>query len=348
MKKRKKLTNLLKQKKHTKKVRRRKEWVAKRNFKRNSLKKHKYKSPKTKYQPPRREIVKIPTDFSLLTNREKVLEFFNLCKLLNKKNCQIVHFSFDNVEHISSGSMTILLSICGWLNDQNILISGSYPKNENARDFLEMSGFLRYFITKTKIKKQNQVSNNAILERGIDQTAAKTTAKQVRLSMKTVFGEEFRNTKLQGMLIELMANTVNHAYKQNKYQKGWYFSINHEPEKNIVKFSFVDNGKGILNTIKLRLKDTFAKVFGDLDDALILEQAFDGKFGSRTRLSYRGRGLPVIRKNFNENIIKNLKVISNNVFLDFETGEAFIMKENFEGTFYYWELDKTCTSWNLK
>ena len=346
MKKRKGNVELRKQIRHAKKVRRRKNWLAARNYQRNKLKKHKYKSPKLKYTPPKRETVKVPIDFSLLSNKEAVLEFFNFCKLLNKKDCQVVHFSFDEVENIGSGSMTILLSICGWLNDQKISVSGSYPKNDAARDFLERSGFLRYF--RAKIKKQNQDSNNAILERGLDQTAARTTAKQVRLSMKTVWGEEFRNTKLQGMLIELMANTVNHAYKQHKYQKGWYFSITHEPEKNVVKFCFVDNGRGILNTIKIRFQDTFAKVFGDLDDALILEQAFDGKFGSRTRLSYRGRGLPVIRKNHSQSIIKNLKVISNNVFLDFETGEAHILKENFEGTFYYWELDKTCISWNLK
>lgn len=332
--------------KHAKKSRRKKRWLANRNYIRNRKPKQKFRKQKSNFLKPKREVIKVPKDFSLPTNREEVLQFFSHCKTLNDETCEIVHFSFEEVENITNGAITILLSICGWLNDQRISVSGSYPKNEKARDFLERSGFLRYF--RAKIKKQNLDSNNAILERGLDKTEAKATAKHIRNAMKTVWGEGYRNPKLQGMLIELMANTVNHAYKQPKYQKGWYFSIDHLSDENKVKFCFVDNGKGILQTIKIRLKDTLAKIMGDLKDGIIIEQAFEGKFGSRTRLSYRGRGLPVIRKNHQQNVIKNLKVIANNIYFDFELNEAIELKEPFLGTFYYWELDKTCEQCKLQ
>jgi hypothetical protein len=334
------------EKKYLKKTRKRKSWVKERNIRNN--KKKPSKPPKIKNDPivVERKVLIVPSDFSLLSNRENVLQFFKQCKQIVKNTYRIVHFRFENVQNIGSGSMTILLSICGWLNDQGISVSGSYPNNPKARLFLESSGFLRYF--KSKTNRKSVSSKNAILTRGITHTSSDVTAKQVRAAMKTVWDEDLRNPRLQGMLIELMANTVNHAYENSKHQKGWYLSVNHEPDKRTVKFAFVDNGKGILNTIKLKLKDSVAKTFGGIDDSDILGNAFDGEYGSRTKLSYRGRGLPVIQKNHQQNVIKGLKVISNNVFLDFTTGKAEVLNHDFDGTFYYWELDSTCTQWNLK
>jgi anti-sigma regulatory factor (Ser/Thr protein kinase) len=335
----------IKTKQHVKRTRRRKRYLRVKNFLRNSKKKQKFRRDKNWYKP-QIKYVTVPKDFVLPENTDEVMKFFSFCKTLNDFRCEQVHFKFDDVERISNGAITILLSICGWLRDQKIQISGSYPSNENARDFLERSGFLRYF--KARIREHNKASENAILERGIDHTDSKATAKHIRKAMKTVWGEEYRNPRLQGMLIELMANTVNHAYKQNKYQKGWYFSIDHLSDENKVKFCFVDNGKGILDTIKLRFKDSLYRIIGELTDELIIEQAFDGKFGSRTRLSYRGRGLPVIRKNHQQGVIKNLKVIVNNIFFDFDQSKAMKLNEPFNGTFYYWELDKSCSICNLK
>jgi anti-sigma regulatory factor (Ser/Thr protein kinase) len=155
--------------------------------------------------------------------------------------------------------------------------------------------------------------------------------------MKTVFGIDKKNQKLQGMLIELMTNSVNHAYINNNKQKSWYISTRHEIEENKVEFCFVDNGDGIINTINVRLGE---KLYTSNEE--IIKKAFDGEYRSRTKLSNRGRGLIVIKNNHNKMTVKSLKVITNNVILDFETGIATRLKTSFSGTFYSWVLDKSC------
>lgn len=292
-------------------------------------------------QPQKHRISKItvPADFSLLTNLDLVIKFFADCKKFNKGICDVVEFDFSNVKNIGSGAITILLSICGWLNDHDINIRGSYPEDPETRTRFEKLGFLRYFNASYQ-NKLNSNSRSEIVQRGLNTTNPGLTASKIRDAMETTFSVKSKNTKIQGMLIELMANTVNHAY--NKNQKGWYLALDHNEEEKVVRFSFVDNGEGILNTIKIRFKDIVSKVFGLSDDGQILRQAFDGKFGSRTKLSYRGRGLPLVKKNFENGFIKKLVVISNGVYYDFTTETCQILNTEFEGTFYFWELNEEC------
>lgn len=283
--------------------------------------------------------ITVPSDFSLLTNLEDVIIFFANCKKYNKDICDRVEFDFSKVQNIGSGCIAILLSICGWLNDHSISIQGTYPEDSEVRARFEKLGFLRYF----KAKYQNgasSASKSEIIERGITTTNPKLTSSKIREAMGTVFSTNSKNTKIQGMLIELMANTVNHAY--HKGQKGWYLALDHCENEKSVRFSFVDNGDGILNTIKVRFKDRVSKMVGMTNDGQLLQEAFEGKFGSRTRLAYRGRGLPLIKKNFESGYIKNLVVISNNVFYDFTEGTFQILGTEFEGTFYFWELNEDC------
>jgi hypothetical protein len=121
-----------------------------------------------------------------------------------------------------------------------------------------------------------------------------------------------------------------------------FFSTDHIPEENKVKFCFVDNGRGILKTLRKKFPDKIATLIGGNLGNSIIKRAFEGEFGSRTKLSNRGRGLKAIKKGFELGYIKSLKVITNNVFYDFENGAVEELKEDFDGTFYFWEIDNTC------
>jgi len=96
-----------------------------------------------------------------------------------------------------------------------------------------------------------------------------------------------------------------------------------------------------LKTINLKFGDRLKQLLL-LSSDNILKEAFDGKFGSRTRLTNRGRGLPAVKEAFRIGAIKNLKVISNNVVFDFTSGRSKILRTSFTGTFYYWTLDQSC------
>ncbi len=331
------------QKKRLKLTRRRKSYLKNRNRKINLIKKSVVVKQR-KINKFKRHDISVPPDFSLITNREPILRFFNQVKGLDYTEYTNIFFDFTNVVNISHGAITILLSICGWLADRNLKVFTNSPYAADSKKFFHESGFLNYFQLKYGIN--NIISDNAILQKGSKETEAELTSIHIRKAMKTVWGISYRNTKLQGMLIEMMANAINHAYNNN--EKGWYFALHHLPNEHIVRFCFVDNGKGIINSLKSKLQRKLIMILSGESEGDMLIKAFDGQYGSSTQLTFRGRGLPLIKKNQTENVINNLKVISNNVFLDFATGEVTKLHEHFEGTFYYWELDENCKLWPLK
>jgi hypothetical protein len=317
---------------------RRKKWSAKRNYFKNLEKKSEAKKYKKESQRPL--IIKIPPDFSMTSDLDGVIRFFHLINDIDKKKTKFVFFDFENVKKISHGSITILLSFIGWLRDHGIFSSGNYPTDPKTKKYFENSGFLDFF--KKMGTRSYEKGKNTIVARGKERTDSELTAKLIRTATETIWGSEDRNTKVQGMLVELMANTVNHAYVEKNHQKGWYFSIDHVVNENKVKFCFVDNGSGILRTLHIKFADLIANFFGGETDSTILKKAFEGEFGSRTRLSNRGRGLKAIKKVFEQGYIKSLKVITNNVFYDLELGTARELNCYFNGTFYFWEIDQTC------
>jgi len=321
-----------------KKRRKWKKKKAKYNLYRNLEKKSvRRKIKRESYKP---KIVKIPSLFSLPSEREAVLIFFNSLDSVHYKTARYLFFDFSEVIEISHGAITILLSFIGWLNDQGVRASGNFPDDPDAKEKFEKSGFLEFF--KTIGKRSYEKGMNTIVARGEKRTNSELSSKLIRKSTKTVWNIEDKNMKVQGMLIELMANTINHAYAGGKYQKGWYFSVDHIPDENKVKFCFVDNGHGILKTLRKKFPDKIASFIGGKFGNNIIKRAFDGEFGSRTKLSNRGRGLKAIKKVYQLGYIKSLKVITNNIYYDFENDTAEELKTYFDGTFYFWEIDNTC------
>ncbi len=323
-----------------KKRRRRAIWRKRKNYNKNKQKKNK-RELKRRVNPfkVRSRIVKVPNNLSLLDNTEIVLEFVQKCKAFINEKVDDLIFDFSNVTEISVGSMALFLSLIQDLNSDGITARGNLPKDERARDEFLKSGFLRFFRSIIKVRTKYQ---NAILVQDEGKINQETSAPEVEESMLTVFGKATRNGKLQGMIIEIMTNAVNHAFSSSYKHTKWYLSIFHEIEKNKVKFCFVDNGKGILNTIR-------TKYFGldkTWDPETVIIKAFEGIYGSRTRQGERGTGLIAIKAALSENIISKLKVLTNDLFYDFETQKVTHLKNNFNGTFYFWELDTSCKNVN--
>ncbi|MDB5132719.1 MAG: hypothetical protein JWR02_2468 [Mucilaginibacter sp.] len=282
-------------------------------------------------------IINVPEKFSINQDIESVLFFV----YKNKKTVENGRFNqfivdFSKVTRIDDGAMTILLSLFYDMSYKRIKVGfNNLPTNAAAKSFIEQSGFIKYF-TGPLAKVKND-GLNVTLKKGESTILQRESATIIHKSMKTVMGLEMRNQKLQGMLIELMTNSVNHAYLNNEREKTWYISTNHYIDQNKVEFCFVDNGDGIINTINFKFKDRYFTSNEEL-----LERAFDGEFRSRTKLANRGKGLIVIKNNHKNMTIKGLKVITNNVFLDFDSSSAIKLKTPFSGTFYSWVIDKTC------
>jgi len=276
--------------------------------------------------------MRLPKVFSLMENPIETIKFINSLKDLQNTNRRI-YLNMKKVEVITSGTIALLLSVVNDFTEKGKSIIGSKPKKADPKRVLELSGFFNYM--NGNIQYESEVNSNTIIEQGNKCIEPQSTAKIVRSAMKTVTGEEQRNKKLQGLFIELMANSINHGFP-NKERKKWILSTSHYKSEKYVSFSFIDNGAGILNTLNQKIGRQLITLFKGKKD--LLQSAFNGEVGSRTGLPFRGKGLPFIKDNLENNRISNLFILTNNVILDYENNNFQEISVPYNGTFYYFEL----------
>jgi hypothetical protein len=269
---------------------------------------------------------------------ENLLRFIKEIKKIARKG-YFIDFKLDKVKEIGEGAIVMLLSVISDLESKSIFFRGKKPIDENAKNILEKSGFFNYM--SGAVSTKNLISKNVILTTGNKNTHQEKLIPQIHQAMETVWGAKSRCPSLYGGLGEMMRNSCDHAFV-NKSQIRWHLGISHFEIENSVKFSFVDNGAGILSTYMnkgiLKKISAFFK-----DNADILETAFKDGIESRTGLSWRGKGLPTIFEMYSDKIITNLVIITNNVYLDFDRNIIKTISTKFVGTYYYWEINKTCT-----
>ena len=320
------------QRRQLKAVKRRKKWL---NNKRKSLQGKSAKQREFLITKSQAVPIKAPLEFSIKRKPNEAFKFIAILKSLKlRSDIKGVFISLRECIYISSGAIALMISAIAELKAVGIKVSGDYPIDKSARTILEKSGFFNFVIG--YVSDENKITLNTILQQGVNVVDAAAVAPLVLKSMQVVWGTPYRNPRLQSLLIELMANTVNHAFERNKTSK-WYLSISSDEVSKKVSFTFIDNGLGINRTLMIKFLDKIKALLLNTNES-ILRAAFEGKFGSRTKEKKRGRGLPSIKKCFAENCIRNLVVITNDVYLDFNLNESRKLVNSFDGTCYYWEL----------
>jgi hypothetical protein len=278
-----------------------------------------------------------PVKFNLqYENCVAVIRFINELKTVGKKGRHI-NINMENVIEIGNGAISMLLSVIYDLGNNGILVKGTKPKNKEVNAILEKSGFFKYI--KTVLSDENSNSKNKILRTGDNKTSATELAEEVRKSMETVWGVNARCPRLYGGIFEMVRNSCDHAFKNSELTT-WHLGLTHVDEENKVKFSFVDNGKGIIKTFLSGVLKNFINLFKDNTDILVT--AFSDGIESRTKLSWRGKGLPSIYEMREDNIITKLIVITNDVYIDFDEKIHVTLPVSYSGTYYYWEINKSC------
>ncbi len=265
------------------------------------------------------------------------MDFISKIKKFGDKGYYI-SLRLDNIIGLGDGAIAMLLSVISDLENKRIFFSGEKPKNEIARNKLERSGFFKHM--NGSVSKTNKKSKNKILRTGDINTHQEILIPEIHKAMETVWGVDARCPALYGGLGEMMRNSCDHAFF-DKNSITWHIGISHFEDENMCKFSFVDNGEGILKTYQKKgLINKISNYFSNNAD--ILETAFRDGITSRTGLSWRGKGLPTIFEMYDDGIITNLVVITNDVFLDFDKNNFKIIQNIFSGTYYFWKIDKKC------
>ncbi len=268
---------------------------------------------------------------------EEVFRFIRDLKELGTYENQI-SLRLDNVTEIGEGAIGMLLSVINELTLANVSLVGEKPLNSVARNALERSGFFKYM--RGYVSPENLKTKNIIIRTGDINTSQNELSPVMPNAMETVWGVAGRCPELFGVIGEMLRNACDHAFK-NSHKITWHLGVSHSEKDNTVKFSFVDNGVGIIKTYNER--SLWIKVKSHFkDNAEVLENAFKSGIESRTGLSWRGKGLPTIFELYTDNIITNLVVITNNVYLDFDNSKFEEINVPFSGTYYFWKINRQC------
>ncbi|MFA6554609.1 MAG: STAS domain-containing protein [Candidatus Paceibacterota bacterium] len=292
--------------------------------------------------------VKAPEILSLIRSPEEVAKF-----IAQLKDCfdtkKPVFVALSHVREIDYDGITVLLSVVVRFKSKRIQFNGDYPHDMHVRKTLEESGFFRHLL-KSKFDDQDTydlTSKSSIHTHAMRKVDSKLGEKIIESASKVVWGEKRRCPGVQRTLIELMQNTNNHASLESEEEKHWWVSVRHNQSDKRVEFSFVDYGVGVFYSLKNKRYDS--KFFGILDvlynrvrhgnNADVLKLIFEGELHrSATGKTYRGKGLPGIYEAFQRNKISNFAMITNDVYYNSREKEFRILKNEFQGTFVYWEL----------
>lgn len=295
-------------------------------------------------------IISAPKNFSFLKNPEETIIFINSLEkcYLNKER---VYVDIEKIDFLDYSAVTVLVSVMFSFKARNIKFNGNLPKNLELAKMLIDSEFFK-FLGKTQTEKMEYTigKENQIFTRANKEVNSELGLVVMEEATMTIWNEKRTCKGLQRTLLELMQNTNNHASVNQKGEKHWWLSVNHDKKNRKVSFIFVDYGVGIFESLKNKPEDN--KWFGwfeKLKDKLliggnneILKMLLEGEMHmSVTGKHFRGKGLPGINQVLEREQISNLSIISNNVTADVKNNKYLKLKNQFSGTFVAWELNES-------
>lgn len=296
--------------------------------------------------------VHAPRELSMISNTEQTLEFISeLENYFNKRKKVFVDLS--HVRKLGNGAILVLLSQMIKFKSNGIDFNGNFPKDNRCRKQLKDSGFIpnlyeitceeedKYVIGKegNKIYTHGQKNVNPILSNDI-----------ISYTSERVWGTPQRCIGVQRALIELMQNTNNHAAYNVTGEKHWWLCVDYDNSMNKVYFSFIDFGVGVFRSLENKQTDSkFYRVLEKLkniyhygDNAELLKLLLNGEVHKTASQDYyRGKGLPGIVKEFHNNSMSNLTIITNEAIARLATQEYKVLKNPLNGTFVAWEIDNS-------
>jgi hypothetical protein len=247
-----------------------------------------------------------------------------------------------DIEHIDYSTISILTSIKDDLKSKNILLKGSLPRREACKEFLKESGFLNdLFDFRGRPFQKSQKSDILFFKRGHNKIT-NSELKQISDITKRINDHltgEYSNIQILYTLIsEISGNSIE--WSQANDNK-WLLGVKYKQDEVII--TLTDVGKGILRTLNRKYKSHIDNA-SLRNNKQVLERAFIKKYNSKENDKNRNKGLPFVKKKFDQRVIEELVVITNNVILYFNNpSESKVFQSGtpwFKGTFYRWSINK--------
>lgn len=290
-------------------------------------------------------IIKAPKVFSVVENPEETMRcFYEIIKDTSYKEFdKRYYFDWSEVEEVSIDAIMYVIAIVKNMKTSELFryqFYGNQPKNQDVRDLLDECGFYHYVSQKSR--RINTQKNTITIKSGkkVDSDVAKEICKFVNNKCNTT--KRFTQS-LYTILIELMDNVVQHAYTelQSTTFSRWYVFV--EDNEEYIKFTFLDTGSGIPNTINKRIAENALRFVHLKTDSSLLLSALRGEFRTSTQSTNRGKGLPEILK-YGYNVFVNRFMIFSGKGSCVIINEKDIRLKDYNnktfGTLCYWEIDK--------
>lgn len=299
-----------------------------------------------------------PNDFRLNDNPSDCLKFFsklrNSKSIISIKGKRHIDITLMDVCLLDYATISVFKSIIEELRDKKINVRGDFPHDAFCRRMMINSGFLSHMVDQNGHPfRVNTPSDLLQFEKGtglLTENDSRKISAVMNGVASSLLGYKTKCSMLKSLLLEICGNTIEWSEASSqRWQLGVIYN-----EDNSVIITVTDIGKGILGTLFGR----FQKMLEGLSktDIEILYGAFEQKYGSSTKENNRNQGLRLVKRFHEEGCLKQLKVLTNNVFLDFDNINNSIdlskYNKTFGGTFFQWVLDCDCikkintTIWN--
>jgi len=284
------------------------------------------------------ETVSAPEVFSFVTNTTDTLAFFNKIENL-LLDAYPIKIDLSKVTEMSADSLLYLLALFDRLNKSRKMyhVEGNIPKHKTAADKFRHSGFLKY-VTANGV--QSHTSKNIVQIYGGEKIETRIVKDLVKLTHTTLGLNKYQTMHLYEVLIEIINNTVHHAYRSKDILPKWYAYAEYNELERSVVFTVLDTGLGIPATVRR----TWGEVLIDsvrvrrMTDSQLIISALDGKFRTQTNKRYRGRGLPKIKSAHEDGSLTDLLLISRKGYINLSSGTHQDLGVTFRGTLYTWKV----------
>ncbi len=310
------------------------------NIKNENIKKKKYPVHNKKYD--------LPINFCIYENYDEVSHFFNdvICylkkKLVNKKEFSEISIIFDasQIVQVTFASIIYLLALMNSFRHsthKRIKFSGNLPNDSDAKEKFLSSGFLKFF-NKNTFEEMETVTDGIRYGNGVYEPSV------FRNMYVDLSKDKSKIHFLSTTLIEIIDNSVQHAYKKNNdiQNKEWYFFYKEEHE--CYDFTLLDTGVGIPETMRKNFKELVEKLLSyDNIDTKLLVSGLKGDFRTGTGEKNRGNGLPKIYENCINGNLCDMEIISGGAYCKIKKDGQIKYKDNsnyFLGTIYRWRILK--------
>lgn len=299
--------------------------------------------PTSRKKKIERHYLRAPAILSLLNNEKETLQFYGeaMIALKEYKWGQHIYFDLSGVEVLTIDAIMYIIALIKNVRLAkvfHVVCEGNTPKNKDACLLLEQSGFYNY-VTSTTCADTDNARIRIMRGRAADGGCAGTICEFVH---KSGSAKITTTKKLYSMIVELMTNTIQHAYqcKSKVMDENWFVFA--ESDHDNISFVFLDTGEGIPATVRKTFVEKIEKIFV-ANDAKLIASALRGDFRTETKEGFRGKGLPQIYSDACDGKITDLVIISGKGKCTVNCEGKIIeetLSSNFVGTLFYWNYMK--------